>query len=96
LNQVLTKRFCGSLTRLIARAATLGFLTCASVVVPTAVPMSAAPEATPKRPSAELHLAAFLPTEAPGSVSMLLAGGALMAFGLMGRKRRAEKVSERR
>jgi hypothetical protein len=67
-----------------------------------AVPMFAAPAAMFNRPAAALRLESgrnsrpFPPEELPQAAFMLLAGGALMAFGLVGRKRKGEKVSERR
>jgi hypothetical protein len=69
--------------------------------VPKAVPLLTAPQAALSRPAAALHLASagagpFLPMELPEAASMLVAGGALMAFGLTGRKRRAGKASEPR
>ena len=76
----------------------LGFL----MDVPKAVPLLTAPQAALSRPASALYLASagqagpFLPVELPEAASMLVAGGALMAFGLMGRKRRAGKASEPR
>jgi hypothetical protein len=46
--------------------------------------------AAPALPAAPRHLS--VPVESPETGSMLVAGAALMAFGLMGRKRRAEKA----
>jgi hypothetical protein len=55
-----------------------------------AVPILAAPPVAFNRPASALHL----PEDLPEAASMLIAGGVLMAFGLVGRKRK--KVSERR
>ena len=66
------------------------------------VPVLAAPPAMFDRPPAALHIESrrnarpFPPEELPQAAFMLLAGGALMAFGLVGRKRKAEKLPERR
>jgi hypothetical protein len=67
-----------------------------SLTIPFARPMPAAPQAHLSRGVASIRLAplsnsAILPADSPGSSSMLAAGAALMAIGLMGRKRRAEK-----
>jgi hypothetical protein len=53
------------------------------------------------RPAAALQIESgrnarpFPPEELPQAAFMLLGGGALMAFGLLRRKRKAEKVSGR-
>ena len=98
MNQVLPQSSNRKRAPYIAPIVALSLLTGASLVIPLALPMSAAPKAMLKRSAAALGLASvpFFPTQAPGSVSMLVAGGAMMVFGLVGRKRRAEKVSERR
>jgi hypothetical protein len=52
------------------------------------LPTLALPAAMFHRPAAALHLESP-PEELPQAAFMLLAGGALMAFGLVGRKRKA-------
>jgi hypothetical protein len=70
--------------------------------LPLAVPMLAASQEALSQPTAALHAPSsgksspLGPAELPEAVTMLLAGGVLMAFGLMRRKRRAGKASDPR